>query len=121
MSGVNIMPITGAVNPNLGEKGWKSSFSHDMEIIEPGYHSVFLDRYKTQVEYTSTDRVALYRLSYREAARANLLASAAAQRTVHRRLGRGPFGDQDRERVSRLLRSLRVAALLRRGPLHGLA
>ena len=73
MSGINIMPTTGEVNPNLGEKGWKSSFSHDTETIEPGYHNVFLDRYQTQVEYTSTDRVAFYRLSYREAAKANLL------------------------------------------------
>ena len=73
MSGINIMPITGEVNPNLGEKGWKSRFSHDTEIIEPGYHKLFLDRYKTQVEYTSTDRIAFYRLTYREAARANLL------------------------------------------------
>ncbi|MHC4694832.1 MAG: glycoside hydrolase domain-containing protein, partial [Planctomycetota bacterium] len=73
MSGINIMPVTGQVNPNLGEKGWRSSFSHDNEIMEPGYHKVFLDRYKTQVEYTSTDRVAFYRLKYSEAAGAKLL------------------------------------------------
>jgi putative alpha-1,2-mannosidase len=73
MSGINIMPTTGEVNPNLGEKGWKSSFSHDTETIEPGYHKLFLDRYKTQVEYTSTDRTAFYRLTYRDAAKANLL------------------------------------------------
>jgi len=73
MSGINIMPVTGPVNPNLGEKDWKSSFSHDTETIEPGYHKLFLDRYKTQVEYTSTDRTAFYRLKYEEAARARLL------------------------------------------------
>lgn len=73
MSGINIMPTTGELNPNLGEKEWKSSFSHDTEIIEPGYHKVFLDRYKMQVEYTSTDRVAFYRLTYRKAAQAKLL------------------------------------------------
>jgi len=73
MSGINIMPTTGEVNANLGEKEWKSSFSHETEIIEPGYHKVFLDRYKTQVEYTSTDRVSFYRLKYIEAAKAKLL------------------------------------------------
>ncbi|NWK57504.1 glycoside hydrolase family 92 protein [Verrucomicrobiaceae bacterium N1E253] len=73
MSGINIMPITGEVNANLGEKEWKSPFSHDTEVIEPGYHKLFLDRYKTQVEYTSTDRTAFYRLKYREAAKAKLL------------------------------------------------
>ena len=73
MSGINLMPTTGGVNPNLGEQGWKSAFSHETETIEPGYHRLFLDRYKTQVEYTSTDRVAFYRLKHREAAQANLL------------------------------------------------
>ena len=73
MSGINIMPTTGQVNPNLGETEWKSHFSHESEIMEPGYHKVFLDRYKTQVEYTSTDRVAFYRLKYQEAAKAKLL------------------------------------------------
>ena len=73
MSGINIMPTTGKVNPNLGEKEWKSSFSHETETIEPGYHRLFLDRYRTRVEYTSTDRVAFYRLKYRDAARAKLL------------------------------------------------
>jgi len=73
MSGINIMPTTGKVNPNLGEKEWKSSFSHETEIMEPGYHKVLLDRYNTQVEYTSTDRVAFYRLKYSEAAKAQLL------------------------------------------------
>jgi len=73
MSGINIMPTTGEVNPTLGEKGWKSGFSHETEIIEPGYHKLFLDRYLTQVEYTSTDRTAFYRLKYSDAARAKLL------------------------------------------------
>ncbi|MCP5536202.1 MAG: glycoside hydrolase family 92 protein [Akkermansiaceae bacterium] len=73
MSGVNIMPVVGEVHANLGEKAWKSSFSHDTEVIEPGYHKLFLDRYKTQVEYTSTERTAFYRLKYREAAKARLL------------------------------------------------
>jgi len=65
MSGINLMPTTGGVNPNRGEQGWKSGFSHDTETIEPGYHKLFLDRYQTQVEYTATDRVAFYRLKYR--------------------------------------------------------
>ena len=73
MSGINLMPVTGEVNANGGEKEWKSGFSHDTEIMEPGYHKVYLDRYRTQVEYTSTDRVAFYRLKYEEAAKAKLL------------------------------------------------
>jgi predicted alpha-1,2-mannosidase len=73
MSGVNIMPVTGEVNPNLGEQGWKSGFSHETELMEPGYHRVDLDRYKTRVEYTSTDRVAFYRMTYQSTDEAKLL------------------------------------------------
>jgi putative alpha-1,2-mannosidase len=73
MSGINIMPITGEVNPNLGEKEWKSPFSHDNEIIEPGYHKLYLDRYRTRVEYTSTERVAFYRFKYSDVSQAKLL------------------------------------------------
>ena len=73
MSGINIMPVTGDVKASAGEKEWKSPFSHDDEIIEPGYHRVYLERYKTRVEYTATDRVVFYRLKYSEAANARLL------------------------------------------------
>jgi putative alpha-1,2-mannosidase len=73
MSGINIMPTTGDVDANGGEKEWKSGFSHETEIMEPGYHKLYLDRYHTQVEYTSTDRVAFYRLKYSKAEQARLL------------------------------------------------
>lgn len=72
-SGVNLMPVTGDVNPNAGEAGWLSPFSHATEVIEPGYHQVFLDRYQTKVEYTATQRVAYYRMTYKQAAKAQLL------------------------------------------------
>lgn len=75
MSGVNIMPTMGDVNPNRGEQEWKSSFSHETEVIEPGYHKLFLDRYQTLVEYTSTDRVAFYRLSHEKGGASKLLLS----------------------------------------------
>lgn len=78
ISGLNIMPIEGEVNPLLGMEGWKSSFSHESETIHPGYHKLFLDRYKTWVEYTATDRVALYRLSYAPGSRPGLLVDAGS-------------------------------------------
>ncbi len=63
ISGPNIMPVAGTVNPTRGMQEWKSRFKHGSEIIQPGYHRLFLDDYKTWVEYTSTDRVAMYRLA----------------------------------------------------------
>ncbi|NOR73679.1 MAG: glycoside hydrolase family 92 protein, partial [Draconibacterium sp.] len=73
LSGVEFMPTTGSVNPSLWQDGWKSEFSHNSEIVQPGYHRVFLDRYKTWVEQTTTDRVSFYRMRYTEDAAANVL------------------------------------------------
>ena len=79
ISGPNIMPVTGNVNPLMGIEGWKSKFSHDCEIIQPGYHKLFLDRYRTWVEYTATDRVVFYNISYTEqGANAGLVVDAGS-------------------------------------------
>jgi predicted alpha-1,2-mannosidase len=72
MGGLNLMPTTGGVDPTLYEQ-WNSPFSHDSEVIKPGYQKVFLDRYNTWVELTSTDRVALYRYTFSEDAAADIL------------------------------------------------
>ena len=47
ISGPNIMPVVGEINPTEGMAGWKSPFKHESEIIQPGYHRLYLDRYKT--------------------------------------------------------------------------
>ncbi|MDH4202604.1 MAG: GH92 family glycosyl hydrolase, partial [Phycisphaerae bacterium] len=72
MGGLNVMPTTGGIDPVQYEK-WNSTFSHDTEVIKPGYQKVFLDRYKTWVELTSTDRVALYRYTFTESNPADIL------------------------------------------------
>ena len=72
MGGLNVMPTTGHVDPTHYEQ-WNSAFSHDTEVIKPGYQKVFLDRYKTWVELTSTDRVALYRYKFTENKPADIL------------------------------------------------
>ncbi len=73
LSGIEFMPTTGGVDPTGWQPGWKSEFSHDSEIVQPGYHRVFLDRYRSWVEQTCTDRVSLYRITYTEDAEADLL------------------------------------------------
>ncbi len=64
LSGVELMPTTGYVDPTQWHNGWKSEFSHESEIVQPGYHRVFLDRYKIWVEQTCTDRVSFYRFRF---------------------------------------------------------
>ncbi|WP_242206398.1 GH92 family glycosyl hydrolase [Aestuariivivens insulae] len=73
LSGLDLMPTTGEVDPSLGEQNWKSRFSHDDEIVQPGYHKVFLEDYNIWVEQTTTDRVSLYRFKYAKDAVSNIL------------------------------------------------
>ena len=64
ISGITLMPTTGTVSTAQGEQGWKSAFSHDGEIVRPGYHRLYLDRYHLWVEQTATDRVSMYKYTY---------------------------------------------------------
>lgn len=64
LSGITLMPTTGNVDPSGGEQKWKSHFSHDDEIVQPGYHRLYLKNYNIWVELTATDRVSFYRLTY---------------------------------------------------------
>lgn len=43
---------------------YASGFSHKNETAEPGYYSVFLDRYKVNAELTATKRAALHRYTF---------------------------------------------------------
>ena len=73
LSGISMMPTIGNVDVTKGEQGWKSSFSHDDEIAQPGYQRLFLEDYGIWTEYTSTDRVSMYRMRYTEDAVSNIL------------------------------------------------
>ena len=75
LSGIDIMPTTGLIDPTKGSPQWKSPFSHDDEIAQPGYHRVFLSKYKTWVENTVTDRVSFYRFRFTEKTTANILVN----------------------------------------------
>ncbi len=75
LSGIEIMPTTGKVDPRGWQQAWKSSFSHDDEIAQPGYYRVFLRDYKTWVEQTATDRVSMYRFRYTQDTEANILTN----------------------------------------------
>ncbi len=75
ISGVEVMPTDSQVNPVGGEQAWKSRFSHDDEIVEPGYQRVFLQNYKTWVELTATERVSFYRFTYTRKTSAQILTN----------------------------------------------
>lgn len=64
ISGIGIMPASATTDPTLGVDNWKSTFSHDDEIVQPGYQRVYLRKPKTWVEFTATERVSFYRFTY---------------------------------------------------------
>lgn len=64
ISGIEIMPALGSIDPTKGQQGWKSRFSHNEEIVQPGYHRVYLQDHKTWVELTSTERVSFHRFRF---------------------------------------------------------
>lgn len=75
IAGMEVMPAAASVNPTGGEKAWKSVFSHDDELVQPGYHRLYLRQPKTWVEQTATERVSFYRFRYPEAMRTQLLVN----------------------------------------------
>ncbi len=64
LSGLEVMPAPAAVDASGGEAAWKSRFTHDDEVVQPGYHRVYLRDHHTWTELTTTDRVSFYRFRY---------------------------------------------------------
>lgn len=85
ISGVPVMPTTGEILGHKGMETYKSKFSHDTEIVKPGYHKLLLDRYGIEVELTSTSRVGMHRYKFPEGETANVLFDVGAF------LGHGPM------------------------------
>ena len=75
ISGIGIMPALSTTDPTLGLDNWKSKYSHDDEIVQPGYHRVYLRDPKTWVEFTATERVCFYRFRYTQDMSARLIVN----------------------------------------------
>lgn len=69
MGDLRLMPSNGKVWLTPGTKehpdqGYLSFFSHNNEIVKPGYYSVLLDKHGIRTEITASERVALYRITF---------------------------------------------------------
>ncbi len=78
IGGIAVMPTIGALKTISGkletpDEGYRSRFSHDNEIAQPGYYSVKLDDYNVTAELTSTPRVAIHRYTFPETNDAHLI------------------------------------------------
>ena len=62
LSGLSVLPVTNISLEKNTDFG--SHFSHDKEIVKPGYHQLILERYGVKVELTSTLRVGFHRYTF---------------------------------------------------------
>ena len=66
MSGIPVLPTTGEFKGHLGPDVYGSSYSHDDEIVQAGYHKIVLADYDITAELTSTTRVGFHRYTFPE-------------------------------------------------------
>ena len=62
VGGITLMPVVGEVKQS--PTGYRSHYSHDGEVVKPGYYSVMLDDYNVRAELTATTRVAYQRFTF---------------------------------------------------------
>ncbi|WP_053971122.1 GH92 family glycosyl hydrolase [Mangrovimonas sp. ST2L15] len=73
-----IMPTTGKLQLNSGteehpENGYRSVFSHDTEIAQPGYYSVLLEDYNIKAELTATTRTGMHQYTFPKSEDAHII------------------------------------------------
>ncbi len=66
---IMLMPTVGELHLTPGTAdnpaaGYRSSFSHDTEVVRPGYYAVTLADYNINVELTATQRTGVHRYTY---------------------------------------------------------
>ncbi|WP_373518344.1 GH92 family glycosyl hydrolase [Pricia sp.] len=64
LSGIPVMPSTGVFNGNLGVEATKSKYSHESEVVRPGYHKITLTDHNVTAELTSTKRVGFHQYHF---------------------------------------------------------
>ncbi len=78
LSGIPVMPIVGEMIGHQGMDTYKSKFSHETEVVRPGYHKLTLDRYAVTAELTSTVRVGFHRYLFPSSKASHILFDTGA-------------------------------------------
>lgn len=78
IGGIAAMPTTGKLITTAGkledpDNGYRSRFSHQNELAQPGYYRVKLDDYNIIAELTSTKRVAFHRYTFPKSDNAHII------------------------------------------------
>lgn len=64
LSGIPVMPSTGVFKGNSGIEATKSRYSHESEVVRPGYHKITLTDHGVTAELTSTKRVGFHQYHF---------------------------------------------------------
>ena len=75
IGGLEVMPAPSNIDPTGGHQSWKSRFSHEDEIVAPGFQRVFLRDHNIWVENTATDRVSFYKYNFTEDMEAQIITN----------------------------------------------
>lgn len=75
LADVLIVPVTGDLDETqpLDAERFKSGFSHDHELAQPGYYRVRLERYGVLAEMTATAHCGMHRYTFRASDQSHLL------------------------------------------------
>jgi predicted alpha-1,2-mannosidase len=79
LAGIPVLPTLGDFQGHLGSSVYRSSFSHEDEIVQPGYHALTLDTYGIRAELTATDRVGMHRYTFTRGGDAHILLDLSAE------------------------------------------
>lgn len=79
---VLVMPVTGDLQESaayqpLTDERFKSGFSHEKELAEPGYYRVWLERYNMLAELTATAHCGMHRYTFPASKESHLLIDLA--------------------------------------------
>lgn len=82
LNDILLLPVSGKAALTKGTKedmatGYGSYFSHNNEIVKPGYYSVLLDKYNIKAELTASERVGFHKYTFDSADDAHILVDLA--------------------------------------------
>lgn len=70
------MPVNDAYKPIVNDDEtyyWQATYTHDNEIVKPGYYAIEIEKYNIDVELTATERVGFHRYNYKGEGNSKLL------------------------------------------------
>ncbi len=62
------MPLAGDYTPAISEENpyhWQAKYTHADEVVEPGYYSIDIKKYKVKAELTTTERVGFHKYNFK--------------------------------------------------------